>query len=178
MRSCRTTSTSSSTSPSPRSRHSQQHPFQSLLPFPVAGEGHHCANRSRSSAVAPAEVLPGMSYYINDTMSISSDPYALRILGIALCVGLSCGTSSADGLKPHPRLLADDARLQQRGKVIAIEMGAVANADGLAKRRRPHRTVCQPADQVVASAILYEPRVPHAVPCIIKPITISTILCQ
>ena len=25
-------------------RHSQQHPFQSLLPFPVAGEGHHCSN--------------------------------------------------------------------------------------------------------------------------------------
>ena len=57
-------------------RHSQQHPFQSLLPFPVAGEGHHCSNRSRSSAVAPAEVLPDMSYYISDTMSISSDPCA------------------------------------------------------------------------------------------------------
>ena len=56
-------------------RHSQQHPFQSLLPFPVAGEGHHCSNRSRSSAVAPAEVLPDMSYYISDTMSISSAPY-------------------------------------------------------------------------------------------------------
>ena len=55
-------------------RHSQQHPFQSLLPFPVAGEGHHCSNRSRSSAVAPAEVLPDMSYYISDTMSISCDP--------------------------------------------------------------------------------------------------------
>ena len=62
-------------------RHSQQHPFQSLLPFPVAGEGHHCSNRSRSSAVAPAEVVPDMSYYISDTMSISSDlappPFAL-----------------------------------------------------------------------------------------------------
>ena len=57
-------------------RHSQQHPFQSLLPFPVAGEGHHCSNRSRSSAVAPAEVLPDMSYYISDTISISSDPCA------------------------------------------------------------------------------------------------------
>ena len=44
----------------------------SLLPFPVAEEGHHCSNRSRSSAVAPAEVLPDMSYYISDTMSISS----------------------------------------------------------------------------------------------------------
>ena len=54
-------------------RHSQQHPFQSLLPFPVAGEGHQCSNRSRSSAVAPAEVLPDMSYYISDTISISSD---------------------------------------------------------------------------------------------------------
>ena len=43
-------------------RHSQQHPFQSLLPCPVAGEGHHCPNRSRSSAVAPAELLPDMSY--------------------------------------------------------------------------------------------------------------------
>ena len=60
-------------------RHSQQHPFQSLLPFPVAGEGHHCSNRSRSSAVTPAEVLPDMSYYISDTMSISSDPCALPI---------------------------------------------------------------------------------------------------
>ena len=59
-------------------RHSQQHPFQSLLPFPVAGEGHHCPNRSRSSAVAPAEVVPDMSYYISDTMSISSNPCALE----------------------------------------------------------------------------------------------------
>ena len=57
-------------------RHSQQHPFQSLLPFPVAGEGHHCSNRSRSSAVAAAEVSPDMSYYISDTMSIRSNPCA------------------------------------------------------------------------------------------------------
>ena len=56
-------------------RHSQQHPFQSLLPFPVAGEGHHCSHRSRSSAVAPAEVLPDLSYYISDTILISSDPF-------------------------------------------------------------------------------------------------------
>ena len=34
----------------------------------------------------------------------------------------------------------NDAPLQQRGKVIAIEMDAAANADGLAKRQRPHRT--------------------------------------
>ena len=38
-------------------RHSQQHQFQSLLPFPVAGEGQHGSNRSRSSAVAPALTL-------------------------------------------------------------------------------------------------------------------------
>ena len=60
-------------------RHSQQHLFQSILPFPVAGEGHHCSNRSRSSAVAPAEVLPDMSCYISDTMSISSDLAPWRV---------------------------------------------------------------------------------------------------
>ena len=38
---------------------------------------------------------------------------------------------------------SNDALLQQRGKVIAIEMDAATNADGLAKRRRPHRTVRQ-----------------------------------
>ena len=36
---------------------------------------------------------------------------------------------------------SNDAPLLQRGKVIAIEMDAAANADGLAKRRRPHWTV-------------------------------------
>ena len=34
----------------------------------------------------------------------------------------------------------NDAPLQQRGKVIAIEMDAAANADGLAKRRGPQRS--------------------------------------
>ena len=47
---------------------------------PVAGEWRYRANRSRSSAVAPAEVLPGMSYYITDTISISSDPYVSSVL--------------------------------------------------------------------------------------------------
>ena len=36
----------------------------------------------------------------------------------------------------------------------------------------------QPANQVVASAILYKPRLPHVEQCITKPITISTLLCQ
>ena len=49
--------------------------------FPVAGKGHHCSNRSRSSAVAPAEVLPDMSYYISDTMSIRSD-LATRLFAV------------------------------------------------------------------------------------------------
>ena len=41
--------------------------------------GTSCApNRLRSPAVAPAEVFPDMSYYISDTMSISSDPYVRR----------------------------------------------------------------------------------------------------
>ena len=52
----------------------------------------------------------------------------------------------------------DEALPQQRGKAMAIEMDA--------------------ADQVVAAAILYEPRLSHAVQCITKPITTSTILCQ
>ena len=52
----------------------------------------------------------------------------------------------------------DKALPQQRGEIIAIEMDA--------------------ADQVVASAILYEPRLSHAMQCITKSITASTALCQ
>ena len=48
----------------------------------------------------------------------------------------------------------DKALPQQRGMVIAIEMDA--------------------ADQVVAAAILYEPRFPHAKQRITKSITTST----
>ena len=51
----------------------------------------------------------------------------------------------------------NDALLQQRGKVIAIEMGA---------------------DPVVAAAILYEPRLSHAKQYITKSITMSTLLYQ
>ena len=40
------------------------------------------------------------------------------------------------------------------------------------------RPMCQPADQVVASAMLYEPRFSHAGQCIIMPITMSMLLCQ
>ena len=36
----------------------------------------------------------------------------------------------------------------------------------------------QPANQVVASAILYKPRLPHVEQCITKPITMSMLLYQ
>ena len=88
---------------------------------------------------------------------------------------------------------SNDALFQQRGKVIAIEMDAAANADGLAKDIGPaqqlnrprllvviekERLMRQPADQVVAAAILYEPRLPHVEQCITKPITMLTPLYQ
>ena len=138
----------------------------------------------------------------------------------------------------------NNAPLQQRGKVIAIEMDAAANADCLAKRRGPQRPALkqlqdalndprsaafefhtmlpprhcqtrirlrrrrirpatkrrlpfllpfrprllvviekkrlmrQPANQVVASAILYKPRLPHVEHSITRPITMSMLLCQ
>ena len=87
----------------------------------------------------------------------------------------------------------DKALPQQRGKVIAIEMDAAANGDGLAKDIDPaqkpdrprllvviekERLMRQPADQVVASAILYDPRFSHAKQYIIKSITMSMLLYQ
>ena len=59
---------------------------------------------------------------------------------------------------------SNDAPLQQRRKVIAIEMDAAANADGLAKRRRPHRTVLRQqfqdplGDRRIAALPLVRPR--------------------
>ena len=43
------------------------------------------------------------------------------------------------------------------------------------EKERPMR---QPADQVVAAAILHEPRFSHTKRCIIKSITTSMLLCQ
>src|SRR5574344_110010 len=40
------------------------------------------------------------------------------------------------------------------------------------------RLMCQPANQVVASAILYKPRLPHVEQYITKPITMSMLLYQ
>ena len=87
----------------------------------------------------------------------------------------------------------DKALPQQRGKVIAIEMDAAANADGLAKHIEPvqklnrprllvviekERLMRQPADQVVASTILYDPRFSHTEQYIIKAITMPMLLYQ
>ena len=54
---------------------------------------------------------------------------------------------------------SNDAPLQQRGKVIAIEMGAVANADGLAKRPSPRASTARgrrvdPAEDIGDEEIL------------------------
>ena len=71
------------------------------------------------------------------------------------------------------------------GEIIAIEMGAEL-LDPTQQLNRPRllvviekkRLMCQPANQVVASAILYKPRLPHVEQCITKPITMSMLLCQ
>ena len=77
----------------------------------------------------------------------------------------------------------NDALLQQRGKVIAIEMDAAANADGLIGPSASSSKILSAtdgslADQVVAAAILYESRFSHVEQCIIKSITMSPPLCQ
>ena len=105
-------------------RHSQQHPFQSLLPFPVAGEGHHCSHRSRSSAVAPAEVLPDMSYYISDTILISSDPFVpLFVSAIALHKipeGLATGVSFGTGVTGDVLTVAGAISIQNIPEAVVI----------------------------------------------------------
>ena len=70
---------------------------------------------------------------------------------------------------------SNDALLQQRGKVIAIEMDAAANADGLIGPSASSSKILSAtdgslADQVVAAAILYESRFSHIKQCIIKSI--------
>ena len=48
-----------------------------LLEAAADGEGHDRKNRSGQSEIAQTGVQAGMSYYINNTMSIGSDPFAL-----------------------------------------------------------------------------------------------------
>ena len=55
-------------------RHQEPHPFLALLHDATGREGTCRKNRSRKSDVAQAGVQAGMSYYINNTMSIG--PFA------------------------------------------------------------------------------------------------------
>ena len=58
-------------------RHQEPHPFLALLHDAAGREGTCRKNRPRQSDVAQAGVQAGMSYYINNTMLIGSDPRAL-----------------------------------------------------------------------------------------------------
>ena len=47
-----------------------------MMLLTIGGEGHDRKNRSRQPEIAQTGVQAGMSYYINNTMSISPDPLA------------------------------------------------------------------------------------------------------
>ena len=51
-------------------RHQEPHPLFQVLPEAADGEGHDRKNRSGQSEIAQTGVQAGMSYYINNTMSI------------------------------------------------------------------------------------------------------------
>ena len=57
-------------------RHQEPNPLFQVLPEAADGEGHDRKNRSGQSEIAQTGVQAGMSYYINNTMSI--DPFALN----------------------------------------------------------------------------------------------------
>ena len=59
-----------------RCRHQEPHPFLKILHDAADVEGHDRKNRSGQSEIAQTGVQAGMSYYINNTMSIGSDPFA------------------------------------------------------------------------------------------------------
>ena len=56
-------------------RHQEPNPLFQVLPEAADGEGHDRKNRSGQSEIAQTGVQAGMSYYINNTMSIDSDPF-------------------------------------------------------------------------------------------------------
>ena len=60
-------------------RHQEPNPLFQVLPEAADGEGHDRKNRSGQSEIAQTGVQAGMSYYINNTMSIGSDPFALLL---------------------------------------------------------------------------------------------------
>ena len=55
-------------------RHQEPNPLFQVLPEAADGEGHDRKNRSGQSEIAQTGVQAGMSYYINNTMSIG--PFA------------------------------------------------------------------------------------------------------
>ena len=57
-------------------RHQEPNPLFQVLPEAADGEGHDRKNRSGQSEIAQTGVQAGMSYYINNTMSIDSDTFA------------------------------------------------------------------------------------------------------
>ena len=58
----------------PCGRHRKPNSFFALLHFAADGEGHDRKNRSGQPEIAQIGVQAGMSYCINPTVSISSDP--------------------------------------------------------------------------------------------------------
>ena len=60
-------------------RHQEPNPLFQVLPEAADGEGHDRKNRSGQSEIAQTGVQAGMSYYINNTMSIG--PFALKVYG-------------------------------------------------------------------------------------------------
>ena len=60
-------------------RHRKPNSFLALLHDSADGEGHDRKNRSGQSEIAQTGVQAGMSYCINPTVSISSDPNAANL---------------------------------------------------------------------------------------------------
>ena len=50
--------------------------MNTMMLLTIGGEGHDRKNRFRQPEIAQTGVQAGMSYYINNTMSISPDPLA------------------------------------------------------------------------------------------------------
>ena len=87
-------------------------------------------------------------------------------------IGLARGEDLAHGLA-HRLLVAGANHLPV---AIAVHEGIAASRLLIVIEKK--RLMCQPANQVVASAILYKPRLPHVEQCITRPITMPMLLCQ
>ena len=73
-------------------RHQEPNPLFRVLPEAADGEGHDRKNRSGQSEIAQTGVQAGMSYYVNNTMSIgpffsrpqSRGRFAIVLAGVVL----------------------------------------------------------------------------------------------